>query len=109
MNCNPILIVSGEPNSIFLEIFFKVISKYKFNSPIILISSKKLLNLQIKKLGCRKKIRLLRITMQSDNYYFPRISIGPQRATITFMMFSETNKIVQLKENVSFVMDLCYI
>ncbi len=47
--------------------------------------------------------------MQSDNYYFPRISIGPQRATITFMMLSETNKFVQLKEKVSFVMDLCYI
>ena len=61
------------------------------------------------KINNEKKIRLLRITMQSDNYYFPRISIGPQRATITFMMLSETNKFVQLKENVSFVMDLCYI
>jgi cell division FtsZ-interacting protein ZapD len=61
------------------------------------------------KINNEKKIRLLRITMQSDNYYFPRISIGPQRATITFMMLSETNKFVQLKENISFVMDLCYI
>ena len=61
------------------------------------------------KINNEKKIRLLRITMQSDNYYFPRISIGPQRATITFMMLNETNKFVQLKENVSFVMDLCYI
>ena len=45
MNYNPILIVAGEPNSIFLEIFFKVISKNKFNNPIILITSEKLLNL----------------------------------------------------------------
>ena len=59
MNYNPILIVAGEPNSIFLEIFFKVISKNKFNNPIILITSEKLLNLQIKKLRFKKKIKLL--------------------------------------------------
>ena len=59
MNYNPILMVSGEPNSVFLEIFFKVISKNKINSPIILISSKKLIELQMKKLGFNKKIKLL--------------------------------------------------
>ena len=59
MNYKPIIVVGGEPNSIFLEIFFKVIRKNKFNNPIILISSKRLLNLQIKKLGFKKKIRLL--------------------------------------------------
>ena len=51
MNFNPILIVSGEPNSVFLELFFKVFNKNKIKNPIILISSKKLLNLQMKKLG----------------------------------------------------------
>ena len=30
MNYNPILVVSGEPNSIFLELFFKVLKK-KYN------------------------------------------------------------------------------
>jgi 4-hydroxythreonine-4-phosphate dehydrogenase len=60
MNYKPILIVTGEPNSIFLEIFFKVISKNKIKSPIILISSKKLLNLQMKKLNFKKKIKLLK-------------------------------------------------
>ncbi len=59
MNYSPILIVSGEPNSVFLELFFKVLNKYKIKSPIILISSKKLLNLQMKKLGFKSKIRLL--------------------------------------------------
>ena len=39
MNYSPILIVAGEPNSIFLEIFFKVLKK-KIKSPIILIASK---------------------------------------------------------------------
>jgi len=59
MNYNPILIVSGEPNSVFLELFFKVLKKNSIKSPIILISSKKLLNLQMKKLGFENKIRIL--------------------------------------------------
>ena len=59
MNYSPILI-TGEPNSVFLEIFFKVISRNKIKSPIILISSKKLLDMQMKKLGFKKKINLLK-------------------------------------------------
>jgi len=59
MNFNPILIVSGEPNSIFLEIFFKTQKKYKAINPIILISSKKLLVMQMQKLKFKKKIKLL--------------------------------------------------
>jgi 4-hydroxythreonine-4-phosphate dehydrogenase len=59
MNSNPILVVSGEPNSIFLELFFKIFNKNKIKSPIILISSEKLLNLQMKKLGFKNKIRLI--------------------------------------------------
>ena len=59
MHYSPILIVGGEPNSVFLELFFKVLSKNKIKSPIILISSKKILNLQMKKLGFEREIRLL--------------------------------------------------
>ena len=62
MNCNPILIVSGEPNSVFLELFFKVLNKDKIKSPIILISSKKLLTLQMQKLEFKKKIKLLQVS-----------------------------------------------
>ncbi len=62
MNFSPILIVSGEPNSVFLELFFKVLSQDKIKSPIILISSKKLLYFQMKKLKFKKKIRLLQIS-----------------------------------------------
>ena len=47
----PIIIVAGEPNSIFLEIFFKSIKTQKYKSPLILIVSKKLLKQQMKKLG----------------------------------------------------------
>jgi 4-hydroxythreonine-4-phosphate dehydrogenase len=66
MNCNPILIVSGEPNSVFLELFFKVLNKDKIKSPIILISSKKLLTLQMQKLKFKKKIKLLQISKLRD-------------------------------------------
>ena len=59
MNSNPILIVSGEPNSVFIELFFKVFNNNKIKSPIILISSKRLINLQMKKLGFKNKIRLI--------------------------------------------------
>jgi 4-hydroxythreonine-4-phosphate dehydrogenase len=62
MNYSPILIVSGEPNSVFLELFFKVLNKDKIKSPIILISSKKLLTLQMQKLKFKKKIKLLQIS-----------------------------------------------
>ena len=48
MKNKPILIVAGEPNSIFLEIFFKSISTKKFKSPLVLICSLKLLKLQMK-------------------------------------------------------------
>ncbi len=61
MNFKPILIVAGEPNSIFLEIFFKSLKKNNFKKPIILIASLKLLKLQMKKLNYKKKINLLEI------------------------------------------------
>ena len=55
----PIIIVSGEPNSIFLEIFFKSIKVEKYQSPLIIISSKDLLNKQMKKLGYNYKINII--------------------------------------------------
>ena len=62
MKNKPIIIVSGEPFSIFLEIFFKLyklkfIKKYKY--PIILIASEKLVREQMKHLGFKIKIKLI--------------------------------------------------
>ena len=59
MNSKYILIVNGEPNSVFLEIFFKALKNRKFNYPIILISSEKLLKLQMKYFNFKKKVRIL--------------------------------------------------
>ena len=59
MKSKPIIIINGEPNSIFLEIFFKTIKYKKFKSPIILISSLKILKLQMKKLNFKNNINLI--------------------------------------------------
>jgi 4-hydroxythreonine-4-phosphate dehydrogenase len=59
MKSKPIIIINGEPNSIFLEIFFKTIKYKKFKCPIILISSLKILKLQMKKLKFKKNINLI--------------------------------------------------
>ena len=59
MSYSPILIVNGEPNSIFLEIFFKTLKFKKIKSPIILISSEKILIKQMKILNFKKKIKIL--------------------------------------------------
>jgi len=53
MNYKPIIIVAGEPNSVFFELFFNVI-KEKIKSPIVLIASKQLMFKQAKIL--KKKI-----------------------------------------------------
>ena len=58
MKYKPIIIVNGEPNSIFLEIFFKSIKK-NYKSPIILISSLKLVNFYMKKFNIKKKVNLI--------------------------------------------------
>jgi 4-hydroxythreonine-4-phosphate dehydrogenase len=80
MNYKPIIIVAGEPNSIFFELFFKIIKK-KIKSPIILIASKKLILKQAKILRTkinfsetneneviRKKNRLNKINLINVNF-----------------------------------------
>ena len=62
---NPIIVVAGEPNSIFLEIFFKSL-KEKIKSPIILICSYRLLKLQMNKFNFKKKIRILEFEKLSE-------------------------------------------
>tara|TARA_Y100001970_G_C14212129_1_gene847530 strand:- start:957 stop:1907 length:951 start_codon:yes stop_codon:yes gene_type:complete len=59
MKFKPILIVPGQTRSIFFEIFFKSIIKKNYKSSLILISSLKLLKIQMKKYNFKKKINLL--------------------------------------------------
>ena len=76
MKNKPILIFSGEPNSIFFEIFFKVIKNNKIKNPLILISSINLLNAQIKKFNFRKKVNLLKSTdLSNQTLYNDKINL----------------------------------
>ena len=64
MNFNPIIIVGGEPQSIFIEIFLKAIKK-KFKHPIILVSSKDILKKNLKKF--KKNIKLNELNKDFSN------------------------------------------
>ena len=69
MKNKPILIIAGEPNSVFLEIFFKTLKKKIIKSPIILIVSKDLFFKQMEQLGFNYKINLI----DEKNINFKRI------------------------------------
>ena len=79
MSFKPILVVAGEPNSIFFEIFFKV-KNIKIKSPLILIASHKLLILQMKKMKINKKIKLIDLkkirTYSFDNKVINMINVN---------------------------------
>ena len=75
-NYKPILVVHGEPNSIFLEIFFKSLKVKKYKSPIILISSRKLLELQMKKLKFNMKINIINTkNLDNQKLYYNSINL----------------------------------
>ena len=57
----PIVIVSGEPESTFLEIFIKALKYKNFRSPLILICSLDLIKNEIKRLKFKKKVKLLNV------------------------------------------------
>ena len=59
MNNEPIIIVAGEPNSIFLEILFKSLKLKKYKSPLIIIASEKLVKEQMKRLGFIFEINII--------------------------------------------------
>ena len=66
MNSNFILVVNGEPNSVFSEIFIKSLNKLNVKTPIVYIFSEKLLKKQMKKLKINKKINLININNLSN-------------------------------------------
>ena len=59
MKNKSIIVIAGEPKSVFLEIFFKALRKNKFKSPIILICCKKILVEQMKKNKFKKKLNII--------------------------------------------------
>tara|TARA_B100000795_G_scaffold92410_1_gene67538 strand:- start:19 stop:984 length:966 start_codon:yes stop_codon:yes gene_type:complete len=67
MNNNPIIIVAGEPNSVFLEIFFKSLKSNNFKNPLVIICSRNLLLEQMKRLKFNFKINTINETFCKFN------------------------------------------
>ena len=60
MKNKPILILAGDPKSIFFEIFFKFLKKEKkLKSPLILVASNIILKNEMRKFKFSKKIRFI--------------------------------------------------
>ncbi len=98
MKNKPIIIVSGEPNSVFLEIFFKSLKFKKFKSPLILISSLNLLRFNMKKFKFKKKINLIRLD-SLNNYNLNNNSINLINIDLDvknlFLKNYKTNKFIE--------------
>ena len=61
MKYKPILLISGDPKSIFFEIFFKALKLKLYKSPLILICCKKILLEQMKKNKFKRKLNILKL------------------------------------------------
>ena len=94
MSSKPIVIIGGEPKSVFLEIFLKSIKKIKKRAkPIILISSKDLLHKNMKKF--HKKLRLNQLDNEFSNLKIDKINL----VDIEFKNFSFSKRKITNKSN----------
>ena len=110
MNFNPIIIVGGEPQSIFIEILLKAFKKIR--KPIILISSKTILKKNIKRFNYRlnfnelkndlSNIKKGKINLIDINY--KKFSFSKKRITSESNKFIKVsfNKALELGKNIKF-------
>ena len=98
MGKEPIIIVGGEPNSVFLEIFFKSLKTNTYKSPLIIIISKKLLQKQMKKLGFTFKINTINKTLNDfsklDNSRINLINVNYKFKKCFEKITSKSNKYI---------------
>jgi len=95
VNYKPIIVVAGEPYSVFLEIFFKAIKKNNFKRPIILISSQRLLINQMKKLNFNFSIN----SINKDDINFSKINNKKINLIDVKFKFSKTFDKISDKSN----------
>jgi 4-hydroxythreonine-4-phosphate dehydrogenase len=98
MGKEPIIIVGGEPNSIFLEIFFKSLKTNIYRSPLIIVISKKLLQDQMKKLGFTFEINIISKTLNDfsklDNNKINLINVDYKFKKCFEKITSKSNKYI---------------
>jgi 4-hydroxythreonine-4-phosphate dehydrogenase len=102
MNYKPILIVSGEPFSVFLELFFKVKKNNNFKKPIIIITSKKLLLSQMKKLCYNFKINLI----DKNNINFKKLNNN--KINIIDINFNFKNPFSKISDKSNIYLNECF-
>ena len=94
-----IIIVAGEPNSIFLEIFFKSLKKIKIKKPLILIASYKIVKLQMKKLNFNKKINIIDFqdfsNLKLNNKHINLINVNYKQSKAFKNISSKSNTYIQ--------------
>ena len=106
MSSKPILIVTGEPNSIFLEIFFKSIKYYKCKNPLILISSYDLIRKQMKKFKFKKNIKKIKLkdlsTLKLDNNFINLIDVKYKSSRAFEKISSKSNSYIKKSFSIAF-------
>ena len=106
MNFDPILVVAGEPNSIFSEILIKSLKRIKIRNPIILICSLNILKLQMKKLKLNKKIILLKPNniknYKLNNKSINLINVDYNQKKAFESISSKSNKYIENSFNLAF-------
>ena len=107
MRFKPIIVVAGEPNSIFFEIFFKSLRKLNLKSPLILIASKELVKLEMKRFNFKKKIKLLDLNNlkqeKLDNKYLNLISVKYKNYNYQKKILPKSNEYIQRCFEIAFM------
>ena len=94
MSFNPIIIVGGEPQSIFMEIFIKAIAKLKKNKkPIILISSEAILKKNMRRF--KKNLKLNNLKKDFSNIHKDKINL----INVDYKNFSFSKKKITSESN----------
>ena len=106
MKFDPILIVTGEPNSIFFEILFKTFNKIRIKKPIILITSHDLLKKQMKILNYKKKVRVLEFKKikkyKLNNRSINLININYEQKKVFSNISKKSNQFINETFNLAF-------
>ena len=108
-NYNPIIVVSGDPKSIFLEIFFKSFKIAK--RPLILVVNKKILKHQMKLLRCKFNLNEIfdlnieKKTIDNKSLNFINVPIKSINNTKEYLenCFNISLKILNKNKNISLI------
>ena len=101
MNKN-IVVVAGEPYSVFLELLFKSIKSKKIKKPFILICSKKLLIAQMKKLKFNIKVNII------DKQKIGKIKLPRNSINVLDVKFNFKKTFDKISNNSSKYIENCF-